>query len=221
MDRRAAAGFALGLLLVCGCAHDGSFNIEKLLGWDDGKPAAPKVTAASLQTSERVDSLGRRVVAQNPFCGIEPLFNTVGLKETVLFHDGPSMLYVSEGLVVQCKTEPELAAVLCSELGKMVAEKRGAAAVGKDRDSIRNVSLPDGGGFDAGQAEELARKDAAKRKFTADETSAEAVARSLMSGAGYDPAVLEQVKPLLRQSERGEAIRKQMVGTAPAPKWER
>lgn len=221
MDRRAAAGFTLGLALVCGCAHDGAFNVEKLLGWDDGKPSAPTVAAASLQTSERVDTLGRRIVAQNPFCGIEPLFNTIGLKETVLFHDGPSMLYVSEGLAVQCKTEPELAAVLCCELGKMVAEKRRAATVGKDRDSIRNVSLPDGGGFDAGQTEELARKDAAKRKYSSDETNAEAIAKGLMSGAGYDPAALEQVRPLLRQSERGEAIRKQMVGTAPAPKWER
>jgi hypothetical protein len=222
MDRRAAAGFAPVLLLLGGCVHEGTFSVEKLLGWDDGKIAAPVVTPESVQTAERVETLGRKIVSMNPFTGLDPLFHTVGVKESVLFHRGTAELYISQGLVEQCKTEPELAAVLCAEMGKMMAEKRGAASVGKDRDSIPNVALPDANGFDGSRAAELARQDTKPaRPFTADEKNPELLARGLLRGAGYDPTVMEQVQTLLRQSKRGDAIRTQMAGSAAAPKWER
>lgn len=221
MDRRAASGFACGLLLLCGCVHEGTFSVEKLLGWDD-PVAAAKVGPATVQTAERVETLGRKIIGQNPFAGVEPLFHTAGVQEPVLFHRGNSELFVSAGLVEKCMTEPELAAVLCAELGKMIAEKRRAVAVGKDRDSIPNVALPGSDGFDATRAAELARQDTKPaRRFTADETNADAVARTLLRGAGYDPAELDRVQPLLRQSERGDTIRKQVAGSAAAPKWDR
>ena len=221
MDCRAASGFAAGLLFLCGCAHEGTFSVEKLLGWDDPHAVA-KVTPASVQTAERVETLGRRIMGQNPFTGLDPMFHTVGVKETVLFHRGTAELFISQGLVELCKTEPELAAVLCAELGKMMAEKRRAATVGKDRDTIPDVALPGADGFDGTRAAEVARQQPKQhRPFTADETNADALARSLLRGAGYDPAVLDRVQPLLRQSQRGDDIRKQMAGTAPAPKWER
>ncbi|MBN9523485.1 hypothetical protein J0H58_34060 [bacterium] len=213
-------GVALLFVLLCGCVHEGSFSVEKLLGWDD--PAAPKIGPASVQIAERVDTLGRKIMGQNPFTGLDPLFHTVGVQESVLFHRGTAEVFVSAGLVEKCKTEPELAAVLCAELGKMTAEKRRAATVGKDRDSIPNVALPGADGFDATRAAELARQETKPaRRFTADEMSSDHVARDLLRGAGYDPAELDRVQPLLRQSERGDAIRKQMAGSAPAPKWER
>lgn len=224
MRCRAALGLACGLLLLCGCLHNGQFSVEKLLGWDDGVIPAPKVTPASIEVAERVETTGRKVIGQNPFTGLDPLFHTVGVPEAALFHRGTAELFVSEGLAKKCKTEPELAAVLCSELGQMMAEKRRAAGVGKDKDSIPQVTLPDAGGdgFDATKGEELARRDTKPaRPFTADETNPELLARGLLRGAGYDPAELERVQPLLRQSERGETIRKQLTGSAPAPKWER
>jgi hypothetical protein len=220
MDRRAASGFACGLLLLCGCVHEGTFSVEKLLGWDE--PTATAAAPVSLKTAERVDTLGRRIVAQNPFTGLEPLFHVVWVRESVLFHRGTAELFVSASLAEKCKTEPELAAVLCSELGKMVAEKRRAASVGKDRDSIQNVTLPDGNGLDPAKAAEVARQEKpAARPFTADELNPEKLARELLRGAGYDVAELDRVQPLLRQSQRGDDIRKQVAGTAPAPKWER
>jgi hypothetical protein len=42
-----------------------------------------------------------------------------------------------------------------------------------------------------------------------------------MRGAGYDPAELDRVAPLLKQSDRGAILRKQLSGSAPAPKWDR
>lgn len=220
MHRRAASGLAVGLLFLCGCMHEGTFSVEKLLGWDG--PTAPPVRAATLQNAERVETLGRKIIGQNPFTGLDPMFHTVGMKEAVLFHRGTAEVFVSEGLVEKCKTEPELAAVLSSELGKMIAEKRRAAVVGKDRDSIPAVALPDANGFDGTRAAEIARQEAtAKRRFTADEMNADLLARNLLTGAGFDAAALDQVQPLLRQSDRGDAIKKQMAGSAAAPKWDR
>ena len=87
----------------------------------------PRTTNTAV--AERVELLGRRLVAQNTFLGIDPLFTTVGGREVgerelVLFHNGTEQLYISEGLVTKCQSDAELAAVLCSELGQMVAEKR-------------------------------------------------------------------------------------------------
>ncbi|MFO0798637.1 MAG: hypothetical protein U0804_14275 [Gemmataceae bacterium] len=220
MKLRASIGFAFGLLLVCGCTHTDTFSVEKLLGWED--PATANTLPVSLPTSERVDSLGRRVMAQNPFSGLEPLFHVVWVRETVLFHRGTAEVFISAGLVEKCKTEPELAAVLCSELGKMSAEKRRAAQLGKDREGIASVTLPGATTFDPVKAAEVGHKDAAgTKRFTPDELNADAVARDLLRGAGFDPAELDKVQPLLRQSQRGDDIRKQLAGSAAAPKWER
>ncbi|HEX4610641.1 MAG TPA: hypothetical protein VH092_20795 [Urbifossiella sp.] len=221
MDRRAALGFACGLLFLCGCVHDGVSSIEKLLGLDDGKIAAPKVGPASIQTATRVNLLGKKILDQNTFTGLDPLFNTVNIKDAALFHRGPAQLYISEGLVEKCKSESELAAVLCSQLGQMMAEKRRAANVGKDKDGIQGVDLPGANGFESAKATEIARQDSPARPFTADEMNAELLARGLLRGAGFDPLELERVQPLLRQSDRGDAIRKQIAGSAPDPKWDR
>lgn len=221
MDRRAALGFACGLLLLSGCVYSGTFSVEKLLGWEES-PGAMKGTPPSLKTAERVDALGRRVVAQNPFSGLEPLFHVVWVPESVLFHRGTAEVFISAGLADRCKTEPELAAVLCAELGKMSAEKRRAALHGKDRDSIAAVPAADANVLDPAKSAEVSRQEkGAPHRFTADELNAEAVARDLLRGAGFDPAELEKVRPLLKQSDRGDTIRKQMAGTAAAPKWER
>jgi predicted Zn-dependent protease len=216
-------------LASIGCQTDGDWTVYKLLGWDDPKmPAGPKYPTANVQIGERVDTLGRRIVAQNTFIGIEPLFTAVGVPESVLFHRGPDQLFISEGLVNQCKSDAELAAVLCSELGQMVAEKKAVRRVGAERDSFPEIAIPGGsqvmtgGGtpIDAGRQAELAyQQRQPKPQPTTDPVDAAKQARLLLSTAGFDPATLDQVQPLLKQSERGAALRKQMSGSAPAPTW--
>ncbi len=220
MDRRAVSGFACGLLLLSGCTHTGTFSVEKLLGWEE--TGTMNVTPESMKTAERVDSLGRRVVAQNPFSGLEPLFHVVWVRESVLFHRGTAEVFVSAGLVEKCNTEPELAAVLCAELGKMSAEKRRAALHGKDRDGIASLVSPDPNALDAAKSAEVSKLDKSPpHRFTTDELNADTVARELLRGAGFDPGELDKVQPLLKQSQRGTDIRKQLAGSAAAPKWER
>jgi hypothetical protein len=223
MDRRAALGLAAGLALLTGCAHDGEWTVEKVLGWDAPPTPKPhKLPRGTIETAERVEQLGRRIIAQNTFTGIDPLFHTFGVPEAVLFHRGTSELYISEGLVKTCRTEAELAAVLCAELGQMVAERRLAGAAGKDRDSIPDVSLPGAdGALDSTRAAEVAYQQKRPRPNPGAIADPATLARDLLAGAGFDPSELDRVEPLLKQSDRSAALRKQIAGTAPAPTWQK
>jgi hypothetical protein len=229
MPRLAVLGLAALSSLAGGCVTpDGDWSVRRALGWDEGKPRAAKYSPAHIANAARVEELGRKLIAQNTFTGIEPVFHTIGVTESVLFHRGAEELVISEGLVKQCKTEAELAAVLCSELGQMVAEKKAARRAGVDRDSIPDAGLPGGastaGGTadDPGRAAEMAYRDRQRPKSVAvvEPTDAKQPARDLMKGAGFDPAELDRVEPILKQSTRGEALKKQMSGSAPEPKWE-
>src|SRR5262249_39695897 len=86
-------------------------------GGGGGAPGAPA----------RVDAGGRQLLAANPQVGAKPLFHTIGAPQPEVFHRGTSDVWVTEGLVRQCATDGQLAALLCLELGKMVAEREAAA----------------------------------------------------------------------------------------------
>ncbi|MDB5311625.1 MAG: hypothetical protein JWO38_5827 [Gemmataceae bacterium] len=225
MNRRAALRLLTGVFCstgLTGCLTDGEWTVEKVLGWDDPKtPKGPKIPRGQIQMAERVEVLGRKIIAQNTFTGLDPLFNTLGMSDLVLFHRGTAELFISEGLVKRCKTEPELAAVLCSELGQMMAEKQSARGVGRDKDPVPDTSLPDSGlgtkGPKAAEVGRLEKKDPVGSPPAPGETAK--LARQLLQGAGFDPAELGRVEPLLKQSDRGEALQKQMAGSALAPTW--
>lgn len=230
---RAVPGLvAVFALSGAGCTHDGNASLFRTFGWDPVKtPRDPKIPPAHLATTERVESLGRQIIAQNAFTGIEPMFFTMGVPESVLFHRGPEELFISEGLAEQCKTDAELAGVLCAELGQMVAEKRATRRAGVDRDPIPDAALPGGasvaGGtpYDPAHDAEVALREKQRKKKAAalvvDAGEAAKLSRELLKGAGFDPSEFDRVEPLLRQSDRGLALRKQLSGTAPAPKWDR
>ncbi len=197
--------------------------------WEKVKtPGTPKIPAALIETTERVELLGRRIIAQNVFTGLEPAFVAFGIPETVLFHRGTEAIFISEGLVKKCKTEAELAAVLCSELGQMMAEKRGVRRNGSDRDTIPDSALPGGvtvaGGTpaDLGHEAEIAFRERRQPRSARTEApdSAAKLSRDLLKGAGFDPAELDRVEPLLRQDERAKTLRKQMSNSAAPPKWD-
>lgn len=231
MGRFAALVTGFAMLLSTGCLSDGEWSARRALGLDDGKPGFnPKdMPAASLAAAERVEVLSRLIIARNTFTGIEPHIFTIGVKEATLFHRGPEELFISEGLVNQCKTDEELAAVLCAELGQMVAEMRTAKSLGREVSPIRDASFgagsvaAGGGPYDAGQQANLAyhEKQHPRAAVGIDPADAKKTAGELMTGAGFNPSELERVQPLLKQSDRGEALRKQMSGSAPAPTWQK
>ena len=79
-------------------------------------------------SSERVLQVGQRLILANPQIGLRPLFVTVGVTHPEIFHKGGSLggcqVVVSEGIVSQCASDAELAAVLAKELEKMGANIR-------------------------------------------------------------------------------------------------
>jgi hypothetical protein len=235
MIRLAALTAGVALLLSTGCTHEGEWSVRKALGWDDppgrsvtaGKgPVA--LTSADLEVQARAENLGHLIVARNTFIGIDPVFRVLGVKESVLFHVGTGQLLISQGLVEKCQTDAELAAVLCSELGQMVTEKRAALAVRRDVEPIpeavtTNALSPGGGAFDAGQQVGLAMHE---RKFPKNGSRLDALdsvasARELLQGAGYSSAELDRVDALLKLDPRNEQLRKQMGGSAPSPRWDK
>jgi hypothetical protein len=236
MKRLAALTAGAAVLLSTGCVHDGEWSFKKAIGWDDPPPpnrlvvVPPKdLPPAPLAVAERVEVLGRKLVAQNTFLGVDPMFMTIGVEEPVLFHRGAEQLIISKGLVEKCSTDAELAAVLSSELGQMVAEKRTAKALGRDVEPIRDGAGPTRPGsapIDAGQQANLAYHERQFPRGVAkpDPVDATNTARDLLKTAGYSPAELDRVELILKeakQSDRGEQIKKQMSGSAPPPDWKK
>lgn len=238
MNRLTALFACAALLPSTGCMSDGEFSVRKAIGWDEPTPgragarvrmpSTKDLPQANQAVAERVELLGRKIVAQNTFIGIEPLFMTFGIQEDVLFHRGSEQLFISEGLVEKCKSDAELAAVLCSELGQMVAEKRAAKAAGRDVDPIPDTThgagplFPGGTALDAGRQAELGFHDQKHPRGAArpDPIDAKKTAKELLSGSGYSAAELDRVEPLLKQSDRGEQLKKQMAASAP-PDWKK
>ncbi len=228
---------AAAALLSTGCTHDGLSSLRTPLGDASelpGKPVAgtklPKgMPQPSPQLAERVEVVGWKIIEQNTFTGLDPSnmrFMTLGVKENVLFHRGTEELIISEGLIEKCKNDSELAAVLCAEMGKMVAEKRAAKSVqGKEKpvadDTFGAGSLSGSNPYDAGKLASRAfhDRDQARDAVAKAAADANAVARDLLKGSGFSPAEMDRVEPLLKPTERGEKIRKQMGGAAPEPIW--
>ena len=85
--------------------------------------AMPQISPASTDVAARVDAMGRRLLAANPQIGAKPMFHTIGAPHVEVFHRGTNEVFVTEGLVKQCCTDGQLAAVLSVELGKMIRER--------------------------------------------------------------------------------------------------
>lgn len=235
MSRMAAFAAGAAVLIATGCAENeslfGRLTADKPPPNAVKMPEAQNVPAASLAAAERVEMLGRKVLVQNTFPGVDPVFMCVGVKDVPLvFHRGPEQLLITEAMVNKCGSDAELAAVLCHELGQMVAEKRAAKALGRDVDPARDPNFgaspfPGGTAFDAGRSAELAYHEQKHPRGAAapSATDATQAARDLLKGAGYSPAELDRVEPLLKTNERAEALKKQLTArpASAEPKWQK
>src|SRR5260370_28466581 len=120
------------LLTAAGCLNAGP-NTTLVSNGAFGSASGPgpitrtSVRPATTESAARVDLLGRRILAANPQIGMKPQFLVIGSPEPEIFHKKTGELFITEGLVKQCKTEGELAALLSHELGKMVSEREALA----------------------------------------------------------------------------------------------
>jgi hypothetical protein len=125
------------VILMAGCVTDGLFEEQptSMVPADTFGSAPPplpitKVSHAPAEeaTAQRVAAVGQKLVEANPKIGMRPMFRTVGSPQLEIFHRGTSELVVTEGVVNQCTTDGQLAAVLALELGKMVSEREALIA---------------------------------------------------------------------------------------------
>lgn len=205
-------------------------------GPQDPSSAKFNYTPASAELSERVDFLGRRILAANPQIGLKPLFATMGAPHVEIFHTftqgDASMVFVTSGLVQQCKNEAELAAVLSHELGKMVAEREERTTPQTRKPQTRppsevNVGSAGGGYSFTGDQTRLAElgkfeKENPKKQKTLPRPDPEALARAYLVKAGYQENDLKTVHALLQAAERNYQLEKQFraLGTRwQPPAW--
>jgi hypothetical protein len=182
---------------------------------------------ASTETALRVDVVRRTILAANPNLGVQPVVATVGTPHAEIFHNGPQIIYVTEGLIKGCKNDGEIAAVLCLELGKMVAERearhgpRGRVAGGRPPIEVPVGSHGQTDTQDQVALAELARyenqrQQALKRRLPPDP---QALAVDYLDKAGYGKDKLEAVSPLLEAADRNFVLEKQFKKPSNAPAW--
>lgn len=213
-------------LALCGCQDSRFFRSARSFV---GQPVeVPDAKEASIQSAARVDQVGRQILSANIFCGVDPGFQTLGSREPILFHRGQQSVFISDSLVDRCQTDEELAAVLCHELGKMVAEKRNAARMGYS-DPIMDITLTNSGEAqgitgDQFRLAELAAIEKRTPKKVVDRVLSETtdprrIAIDMLKTTGFDERNYSKGEQLLRGLNKNRDIVKQLDGGAAKPEW--
>ena len=213
--------FAFLFLAVAGCETLSPFASPV----DNRIVPQGTISAESHAAAEKLDRVGRQILSTNPFLVSAPAFGFVGTKDPELFHQNVEAVFASEGLINQCKSDDELAALLCVELARITAESRNLARIGLAQTDTTlpgpkaepNEEQADLGGGDAvGKT-----SDPSKRIQAVAATNVMAFAAELHKNAGYKPEAFSKTKTLLNQSETNAITAKQLGGTGAVPTWSR
>jgi predicted Zn-dependent protease len=225
----------LGVVLLAGCE-----NLELA-----GKKSTGQVTTNyfGLQASDatvahanyknadsavclRVDSVGRKILLDNPQITVRPLFAAVLSESPEIFHLDQKMVVVTEGLVKRCRSDADLAALLSHELGRMVAEREvkvsREARVPEARPPIQaDVGNPSVQQQDSVQRLELAKydKERARARQPLPRPNPANLARIYLENAGYKKSDFEAAAPLFQLAEQNMAVERQMKGTVTVQQW--
>jgi hypothetical protein len=211
------------LLLILPLALAGCAETDQLLN------RADKLTQgreANLAAAARVDQVGRQILAANPFTG-DVRFETVGAAEMAIFHRDRHAVIITDSLVEKCRTDGELAAVLCTELAVVVAEQRNSARMGVADpipDMLPVPSAMEAGGITADQVRlaELAIHEQRRGKAVKEKpTDPKALAAEYLKSAGYEAVELKNVEPILAKAETDSPLIRQVSGAGILPNWSR
>lgn len=214
------------VLALSGCVWDNTakYGPKEVVR---SKPS-PVTVPANLEASSRVDSMGRRILAANPSIAAKPIFQTIGMPHPELFHQGTTFIYITQGLVQRCQTDGELAAVLCYELAKMVAERESLAPLSVKR---REVLPPMDPGLtkdvigaqtepDQFRLAELAKYEKERENQPAVPTLIDPLklARTYLEATGFEADELDRAKPHLDAAASHYELEGQITGAnMPAP----
>lgn len=182
--------------------------------------------AATQATSLRVNRVGQKIVKANPRLNQKVAFLTLGVSsKEEIFHqsqNGVSTISVTEGLVKQCKSDGELAAVLSEELGKLVSEQMVQERPLRSRPAPPLIMNPHVGndhlgtfgtsdGTDMMIAARYEKEWGKEQRGLPVAVPPEALARTYLQSAGFDPKNLETVKPLLRKAAKQSSLEESMT----------
>jgi hypothetical protein len=224
MTTRVLAAWLPLWLLAAGCVEERSSLLVK--AGPSGEPVVAKAlnNVQSAPTTEdagkRVICVGQKVVGANPQMGLRPAFCTAGTPDPEIFHRGTGGLegcqvVISEGLVRRCTTDVQLAAVLCNELGKIVAEREvqaGPAFRQSDRTPPNEGRIGNDytGAFGPSDGTYLMEQGKLEKQRLKPRTSPapDALAKQYLVRAGYAEAELVQVQALLHEAEKNFTVEK-------------
>jgi hypothetical protein len=220
MDRRL---LIVPVLALAGCVNEKENEMlvspNPFAGPAQVRKSQTSFPQANVESASRVDQLGRQLLAANPQIGMRPLFCAIGSQNEEIFHQGTSKVIVTEGLVKKCKSDADLAAVLCRELGKMVAEREALASPAMRTPGrlppIRVEVGPDVGGNmrtdDGTELAELAKYEKRGGRPTASlPPDPNVLARKYLTKAGYPEAALDEANAIFRAADKNSEWEKQM-----------
>jgi hypothetical protein len=184
-------------------------------------PASPAVDAS-------VEMIGRKLYLDNRQAGLPwPYFNAIGSADPEIFHVGSNRIFVTEGLIKQCQSDGQLAAVLAYEMGRIVSEREAAA-----NDQVRNperplpIHLPIAGSYNSRDADptyliEMARyeKQYPKHPAKLPPPNPQLVANDFLQRSGYQITDLTAVMPILQNAQRFTTQEDQFKGTVKQGDW--
>jgi predicted Zn-dependent protease len=228
-------GVLLGLLVVSGCFplhFDGDKTTALVsnnpFGVEAPPPAPTKASyaPATQEVSLRVDKIGRELVAANDRIAPRPLFGTIGAAQSEIFHIGTDVVYVTEGLVKQCKSNAELAAILAVELGKIVAEREARAGSGT-AERMPPIRMPVGNNVQGRDSDLTAVAELGRFEQNNPKASQRSLprpdpmklARGYLEQAGYQPTDLDAVSSLLQEADKNVALERHFKGELPQSPW--
>jgi hypothetical protein len=177
---------------------------------------APATQAAG----SRVTGVGNRLVQANQHLALRPTFMTIGAPAPEIFHIGLNQVVITEGLVKQCENDCQLAAVLGTELGKMLSEREAQAGLGtrnahREPPPSLGVGLEGGGSRGPSDLTHLAEQapyeeNRRRQMHPPPPPDPKALAKALLLKAGYTEEDLASAEPLLKAAAANTAWEKQM-----------
>ena len=123
-----------------------------------------------------------------------------------------------------CKTDAQLAAVLSMELAKLVSERMAEVPAGMLRDDPPiELRVGNDGGGTFGDADQLRRAEMLKyqkqerqrQRQAASNADPKNLAAVFLQKAGFTPADLDAVSPLLAEAAENRSMAKQLLNAPP------
>jgi hypothetical protein len=224
----------LALLIFSGCLptlprEEPTPQVSSAPFTEPRRQALTRVTyaPASEATQIRAVMIEDKLIGENPQVAIRPRVIAVGSADPEIFHVGMNQLYITEGLVRQCQTEGQLAAVLAYELGRMISERDAALAEAVRRpEQPLPIYLPIGGAGNAGDGDPLNRvemarfeKEHPKQPAKLARPNPQLIARTVLERAGFHSNDLDAAMPILQNAERYRVLENQFNGAIKQGDW--